>query len=138
MEILNRMQKQGQDEFTKIMELLKPAILSFNDVTLEQRQLSEIILSDQLSSNDKIRNIRKLIIKLKNKTYKLDLPDDIYENDFFKEKSNKTSFEEIAEIILNKLIKHNDYYTEIGKVISNENLNIEDKLEKLENLIASH
>jgi len=133
-----KMREERQDKFTKIMELLKPALLSFNNVTLEERQLTEIIISDEILPNDKIRNIRKLILKLKNKTYKLDLPDDIYENDFLKEESNKTSFEEIAGQILNEMVKTHDYYTSIGSVISDENLNLEDKLEKLENLIVSH
>jgi hypothetical protein len=138
---LKRVQEESQDlvisSTKKMLELLQPAVVQLNDCYVEQNRLNQIILLEDSSDEDKIKIIRRAILKLKAENSKLNLSEEIMEDEFLKDKTNKQIFNKSVLTLHEKLIECNNLFSKIGGVIADESLTNAVKLENIENILVA-
>jgi hypothetical protein len=138
---LKRAQEESQalviSSTKKMLELLQPAVVQLNDCYVQQNRLNQIILVEDTSDEDKIKIIRRAILKLKAENSKLNLSEQIMQDEFLKDETNKQIFNKSVLTLHEKLIECNNLFTNIGGVIADESLTNAVKLENIENILVA-
>jgi len=121
----------------KILELIQPGVMQLNECYVEQNRLRQVVLAEDTSDEDKVKTIRRAILKSKIENSKLNFPEGTLEDEFLKDETNKQIFNESVAALLEKITECNNFFTKLGGVIADESLTNTVKLEKIENILVA-
>ena len=132
-------EKSNENAMNVTIELFKlgrPLFEQLKRCAEDKTSITSIVMSDDIPDKDKLRRIRHIILSTKMANSKIHSLEEILEHDLLKDKTNAEAFNILVMEVNDRLVKHNKFLCEIGKVIADESLPDGDKLEKIENLLA--
>ena len=121
----------------KTFELSMPGIMQLNGCYEEINRLRQVVIAEDTSDDDKIKNIRRAILKFRAENSKVHFPEGTLEDEFLKDETNKEAFYLMFNGLQLKLVECNEVFVKLGEVIADESLSNTVKLDKIENILVA-